>query len=184
LIRLCKQFNSGWPIQVTTSFADSLLNSSGTSLSALKTPNSPAQNDLSQFVGSTDTDNEHINGLSGMPSGPDKKVYMGAVSPWFFTHYSPQTYNKNVSGRCYGGNIFNNGFIVQFIYLSDEHLYAKRWESIIASRDKFDLVEIVTWNDYGESHYIGPIKGDQPNSQAWVNGLNHTGKQATFSFVF
>jgi glucan endo-1,3-alpha-glucosidase len=28
--------------------------------------------------------------------------------------------------------------------------------------------------DYGESHYIGPIKGAQPNSQAWVDGFDHT----------
>ena len=28
--------------------------------------------------------------------------------------------------------------------------------------------------DYGESHYIGPIKGAQPNSQAWVDGFPHT----------
>ena len=27
--------------------------------------------------------------------------------------------------------------------------------------------------DYGESHYIGPIKGAQPNSQAWVDGYPH-----------
>ena len=27
--------------------------------------------------------------------------------------------------------------------------------------------------DYGESHYIGPIKGAQPNSEAWVNGFPH-----------
>ena len=27
--------------------------------------------------------------------------------------------------------------------------------------------------DYGESHYIGPIKGAQPNSQAWVDGFPH-----------
>lgn len=28
--------------------------------------------------------------------------------------------------------------------------------------------------DYGESHYIGPIAGDQPNSEAWVNGFDHS----------
>jgi len=72
---------------------------------------------------------------------------------------------------------------MQFMYLSDEHLYVKRWESIIASRNNFDLVEILTWNDYGESHYIGPIKGDQPNSQAWVNGMDHTGRLSSPSFL-
>lgn len=38
-----------------------------------------------------------------------------------------------------------------------------------------DLVEVNTWNDYGESHYIGPVTGVQPMSQQWVNGFDHTG---------
>jgi glucan endo-1,3-alpha-glucosidase len=102
------------------------------------------------------------------------KLYMSAVSPWFYTHYGPNTYNKNVR---------NSLFIVylscanlhQWIYLADYHLYPTRWENLISSRDKIDIVEIVTWNDYGESHYIGPIEGAQPNSQTWVNGFDHTG---------
>lgn len=38
------------------------------------------------------SDEEYINALAPMGGS-----YMTAVSPWFFTHYSPQTYNKNVS---------------------------------------------------------------------------------------
>ena len=30
-------------------------------------------------------------------------------------------------------------------------------------------------DDYGESHYIGPVEGAQPMSEAWVNGFNHQG---------
>jgi len=118
---------------------------------------------LSKFIGATDTDDQYISGLqalSGQVQARDgqssKKAYMGAVSPWFFTHYGPNSFNKN------------------FVFLADQHLYAKRWESIIGSRDQFDIVEIISWNDYGESHYVGPIKGAQPNSQAWTNGMNHT----------
>lgn len=33
--------------------------------------------------------------------------------------------------------------------------------------------------DYGESHYIGPIEKDQPKSEAWVNGFEHTGFYCT-----
>jgi len=43
----------------------------------------------------------------------------------------------------------------------------------VQSRNSIPMVEVITWNDYGESHYIGPIKGDQPNSQAWVDGYDH-----------
>ena len=45
----------------------------------------------------------------------------------------------------------------------------------------YDLVEICTWNDFGESHYIGPIHGAQPNSQAWVDGFDHTGRCTTLT---
>jgi glucan endo-1,3-alpha-glucosidase len=48
-------------------------------------------------------------------------------------------------------------------------------EQVIAMRDRVDMVEIISWNDYGESHYIGPIRVDQPNSQGWTNGMDHQG---------
>ena len=41
--------------------------------------------------------------------------------------------------------------------------------------------------DYGESHYVGPIKGAQPNSQAWVDGFPHEPwlqLNSYFSFAF
>ena len=44
----------------------------------------------------------------------------------------------------------------------------------MANRPSVDIVQVLTWNDYGESHYVGPIEGAQPNSQAWVNGFEHT----------
>ncbi|KAF5332438.1 hypothetical protein D9758_015130 [Tetrapyrgos nigripes] len=37
-----------------------------------------------------------------------------------------------------------------------------------------DIIQIISWNDYGESHYIGPIKGAQPvGSEAWTGGMGH-----------
>ncbi|KAJ7720281.1 glycoside hydrolase family 71 protein [Mycena maculata] len=85
------------------------------------------------------------------------RSYMAAVSPWFFTHYGPDTWNKN------------------WIYRGDDWLFAQRWEQLIQNRNYVNIVQIVTWNDYGESHYVGPIHGAQPNSQAWVNGFDHQG---------
>ncbi|RDB17844.1 Glucan endo-1,3-alpha-glucosidase agn1 [Hypsizygus marmoreus] len=161
-------WNSGWPIQVTTDFAKQIIASKGQNLVASlasitsEVSTSRIQSVLSQFIGSTDTDKQHLEQLSALGGGVtrrdgnSKPAYMAAVSPWFFTHYSPETFNKN------------------FVFLSDQHLYSRRWESLIAARDQFDIVQVLTWNDYGESHYIGPIKGAQPNSQAWVDGMDHT----------
>jgi glucan endo-1,3-alpha-glucosidase len=61
-----------------------------------------------------------------------------------------------------------------WIFKSDDFLFAKRWQTLVDNRDRFDSIEALTWNDYGESSYIGPIQGDQPNSQAWVDGFDHT----------
>ncbi|TCD60933.1 hypothetical protein EIP91_009286 [Steccherinum ochraceum] len=96
------------------------------------------------------SDQLYINNLAS-------KTYMGAVSPWFFTHYGPQSYNKN------------------FIYRGDNWLFAERWEALIANRTKVQFAEVISWNDYGESHYIGPVQGVQPMSQSWVNGFDHQG---------
>ena len=56
----------------------------------------------------------------------------------------------------------------------DDWAFAQRWEMLIQNRATVPLVQVQTWNDYGESHYVGPVKGAQPNSQAWVDGFAHT----------
>ncbi|PSR74813.1 hypothetical protein PHLCEN_2v9527 [Hermanssonia centrifuga] len=150
-------FNSGWPIQLTANTGNSVLGPLGTNLaSSASQAIGTITQALSQFVGATDTDTQYVNGLKSVTTDDGAPTYMGAVSPWFFTHYGADSYNKN------------------FIYYADSHLYPTRWESIIDNRDMFDMVEIVTWNDFGESHYIGPIHGAQPNSQDWVDGFDHT----------
>lgn len=105
---------------MTTSFANTLL----ASLPSLPVPSngtlgslinaSPVQGvssnlnrlqvALSKFIGSTDSDQEHLNGLAALSSiiaardgESTKRAYMGAVSPWFFTHYGANSFNKNVS---------------------------------------------------------------------------------------
>ncbi|OBZ69458.1 Glucan endo-1,3-alpha-glucosidase agn1 [Grifola frondosa] len=95
-----------------------------------------------------DTDYHHLHHLGG-------RTFMAAVSPWFFTHYGIDSWNKN------------------WVYRGDDWLFVRRWEQLIAMRERVDIVQIISWNDYGESHYIGPIKGAQPNSEAWVDGFPH-----------
>ncbi|CCG82461.1 Glucan endo-1,3-alpha-glucosidase Agn1 [Taphrina deformans PYCC 5710] len=87
-------------------------------------------------------------------SNKGSKVYMAGISPWFYTHFS----YKN------------------WIYKSDD-LYTTRWEQLVSMQP--DFIEIITWNDFGESSYIGPLTGATPydseiNSSAWVNGHDHT----------
>ncbi|KAF7328505.1 Glycoside hydrolase [Mycena venus] len=88
--------------------------------------------------------------------------YMAGVSPWFFTHYDSSTYNKN------------------WLYLSDT-LLIDRWNEILNLQPQ--LVELITWNDFGESHYIGPLHPERTSVYApsghsdgaiqWAAGFPH-----------
>ncbi|KAI0279099.1 glycoside hydrolase family 71 protein [Russula aff. rugulosa BPL654] len=118
-------WNGGWPFNLT-------------SHSARKEIEFPA----------LDTDQPHIQNLRG-------RTFMAAVSPWFFTHYGPESWNKN------------------WIYRGDDWLLVRRWEYLLAQRSAIDIVQVISWNDYGESHYLAPVRGAQPNSQAWVDGFPH-----------
>ncbi|KAH6605548.1 glycoside hydrolase family 71 [Trichoderma cornu-damae] len=85
------------------------------------------------------------------------KTYLAPVSPWFSTHYGPEvSYSKNF--------VFPGGPLI-----------FNRWNEVL--QQGFPMVEIITWNDYGESHYIGPLSskhGDDGNSK-WTNDMTHDG---------
>ena len=85
-------WNSGWPVELTTEKASGLLQPLGGSLTSPTGLESPV---LSNLVGSIQPDKVYLGGLSGMPQSTPK-TYMAAVSPWFFTHYGPDSFNKNV----------------------------------------------------------------------------------------
>ncbi|KAI0974725.1 glycoside hydrolase family 71 protein [Xylaria arbuscula] len=78
-----------------------------------------------------------------------------ACVPWFFTHFGPEVpYSKN------------------WVFPSDT-LWFDRWQEILELQPEY--IEIVTWNDYGESHYIGRLDsphGDDGSSK-WVYGFPH-----------
>jgi len=89
--------------------------------------------------------------------GPSK-AYMAPASPWFFTHYGPEVeYSKN------------------WVFPSDL-LWYDRWTQLLKLKES-RFVEIITWNDFGESHYIAPLSSkhfDDGNSK-WVNDMPHEG---------
>ncbi|OLN87233.1 Mutanase Pc12g07500-like protein 2 [Colletotrichum chlorophyti] len=69
--------------------------------------------------------------------GPHRP-YMVAVSPWFYTNLP--TWNKNWAWK--GDDLWND-----------------RWNEILEMRPEY--VQIISWNDFGESHYIGPLHEKQ-----------------------
>ncbi|KAJ5103273.1 alpha-1-3-glucanase/mutanase, partial [Penicillium argentinense] len=85
------------------------------------------------------------------------KPYIAPASAWFSTHFGSEvSYSKN------------------WVFPSDL-LWYRRWREILRLRPRF--VEIITWNDYGESHYIGPLSSphDDNGASKWVMDMPHTG---------
>ncbi|KXJ87872.1 mutanase [Microdochium bolleyi] len=103
-----------------------------------------------QSLSVADGDNAYLNSLGGKP-------YMAPISPWFFTHYGPEvSYSKNW--------VFPGG-----------SLLFDRWTEVLAKG--FPMVQIITWNDYGEAHYIGPLSSKHYDDGAskWSNDMPHNG---------
>ncbi|KAK1847219.1 alpha-glucanase [Colletotrichum chrysophilum] len=80
------------------------------------------------------------------------KPYMMAASPWFYTNLPG--YDKNWMWR-------------------GDDLWFDRWQQILWWRPEF--VQIISWNDYGESHHIGPVR--DKSLEAFTIG------KAPFNFV-
>lgn len=68
----------------------------------------------------------------------DGKPYMMAISPWFYTNLPG--YNKN------------------WMWKGDS-LWFDRWQQLFALDPMPEFVQIISWNDYGECHHIGPVIG-------------------------
>ncbi|KAF4763814.1 hypothetical protein HAV15_001197 [Penicillium sp. str.  len=81
------------------------------------------------------------------------KPYIASVSPWFSTHF--------------GGDV---SYIKNWVFPSGL-LWYNRWREILATSPRF--VELLTWNDYGESHYIDPLSSPHIDDGAskWVMGM-------------
>ncbi|AEO54485.1 glycoside hydrolase family 71 protein [Thermothelomyces thermophilus ATCC 42464] len=90
----------------------------------------------------------------------DDKAYMMPVAPWFYT---------NLPG--FGGK--------NWLWRGDG-LWDARWRQVAEVRP--DFVEILTWNDFGESHYVGPVRDKElglfESADAPLNyarGMTHDG---------
>jgi glucan endo-1,3-alpha-glucosidase len=65
-----------------------------------------------------------------------------AASPWFFTHYGPDTFSKNWVSISV---LLTPTWLIRFfeIFYSD-FLWTDRWEQVLQIAPQF--VEIITWN--------------------------------------
>ncbi|PNY26291.1 Glucan endo-1,3-alpha-glucosidase [Tolypocladium capitatum] len=92
------------------------------------------------------------------------------------------------AGKVYMMPLSSNQFKYQLAsgsawYRIGEVNMPQRMEQILTLQP--DLVEVLTWNDAGESHYVGNIFPEaisgSPDIQAYSNGFDHTGWQQIIS---
>ncbi|KAL8817262.1 MAG: hypothetical protein Q9223_003867 [Gallowayella weberi] len=96
---------------------------------------------------SASTEHEHSTDLA-MASQRDAtaKKWMAGIAPWFFTHLP--TGDKN------------------WAQAQDDKIFIDRWASLLALKP--DFIEIVTWNDWSESSYIGPPADGASSDVYWA----------------
>ncbi|KAF2639551.1 hypothetical protein P280DRAFT_480990 [Massarina eburnea CBS 473.64] len=81
------------------------------------------------------------------------KNYMAPISPWFFTDFDQ--YDKH------------------WVFPADL-LWFNRWNNILSLAPRF--VEIITWNDFGESHNVADLpSGSTVDGAAWSADQPHSG---------
>ncbi|PRP85873.1 hypothetical protein PROFUN_06147 [Planoprotostelium fungivorum] len=94
------------------------------------------------------------------------KKYMAGVAPWFYVKWD-------------GGK---NWMWMDGTPQGDENIYATRWQQVIASGAQF--VEVITWNDFSESSYIGPLREvprQGPNAADWSSVPSYVNNPITMN---
>jgi len=100
------------------------------------------------------------------PNGNTDKT---TADDWFYINQLGGRYATTVSNWMFAHHNYKNMY-----QRGDEHLINNRWEQVVGMRDQLTFLEIVTWNDFGESDYFGPIKGAMPAGTTWAEGFPHT----------
>lgn len=73
------------------------------------------------------------------------------------------------------------GFNKNWVWRGDD-LWFDRWQQIIFGEQQPEYLQIISWNDFGESHYIGPLDDNQYEAFErgkapvnYVKGMPHDG---------
>ena len=90
------------------------------------------------------------------------KLWMAGIAPWFFTHLS---LDKN------------------WAHAQDDKIFVDRWSSLLTLKP--DFIEIVTWNDWSESSYIGPPGSSTPGTSDvyWASATHSAFRAMTKAFI-
>ena len=87
----------------------------------------------------------------------DNKVWMAGIAPWFFKRLSSNT---------------------NWLHAQDSNIFIDRWVELLKLKPNY--IEVISWNDFGESHYIGPADITpeselmEPSKADYYGNLDHS----------
>ena len=85
------------------------------------------------------------------------KPWMAGVAPWFFKRLASDT---------------------NWLNAQDSNIYIDRWMELLKLQPNY--IEVISWNDFGESHYIGPADTTpesqlmEPSKADYYGNLDHS----------
>ena len=85
------------------------------------------------------------------------KPWMAGIAPWFFKRLSSDT---------------------NWLNAQDSNIYIDRWVELLKLQPPY--IEVISWNDWGESHYIGPADTTpeselmEPSKADYYGNLDHS----------
>ncbi|CAO1601358.1 hypothetical protein XANCAGTX0491_005023 [Xanthoria calcicola] len=124
---------------------------------ALFSDNIPGAGPFTWIHPSATPEKEHSTDLA-LASQRDRtaKLWMAGIAPWFFTHLNS---DKN------------------WAQAQDDKIFVDRWSSLLTLKPNF--IEIITWNDWSESSYIGPPDASSPGTtDAYWGSADHSAFRA------
>lgn len=80
------------------------------------------------------------------------KKWMAAIAPWYFKRFDA---NDN------------------WAHAQDQDIFISRFQHLLALQP--DFIELITWNDWGESSYLGPADTTELVPTAYWDTLDHSG---------
>nr|POE89918.1 glucan endo-1,3-alpha-glucosidase agn1 [Quercus suber] len=124
---------------------------------------------VSTFEGPSNSD---VNGWANIRSSVSSGIYF--VPDWTSLGPDSTKYNLGlVDGACVSPWFYTDlsAFTKAWVWRGDD-MWSRRWQQTLEILPEF--VEIATWNDFGESHYIGPIfDSGLPSGDGYTDGYPH-----------
>lgn len=91
----------------------------------------------------------------------NSKPWMAGICPWFFKR------------------MFIAGSVDNWLHAQDSGMYIDRWYDLLKLKPNY--IQVISWNDWGESHYIGPADPtpqaqlEDPSKAGYYGNLDHSG---------